>query len=317
MTSGLPVRRFLLSVTALAVGFASAGVLAPGPAAAAGLPDLRMTITTTPDKASYAVGDAVTTVFTVVNAGTVAAVGAHIDGGDEEGIDRAAGGVPRDPFDLAAGASHSFTWAGTINHNAFLGGAAHGVWTITNDAGEASPADNIARYRIAVPGAVGDISVKAFVDVKGNQDSSQPGQGGVTVDVTDSTGKKVASASTDSTGQVRFKALPAGTYVLTPVDWQLEGDKPASTDVRGDGTADVGLALLPKHGTASPSVSATATSPAGVPTQPSPSASTTGALAITGSSSGPTFLAGAAVLVLGAVALIAARRRRRRFVVPE
>jgi LPXTG-motif cell wall-anchored protein len=321
MTSRPLVRRFLFSATAAAVGLAASGVLLAGPAAAASLPDLRMTATTTPAKASYAVGDEITTVFTVVNAGTATAVDVHINGGDGEGITRA-GDPPKDSFDLAPGASHTINWAGTVNADAFACGSAHGAWEVTNDAGEANQADNIARFSIPVPGGKGDLTAKAFVDLKGDYDSTQPGQPGVTITIADTSGQVVATAVTDSAGKIKVAGLPTGDYVVTTVGWLLEGDDPTGPSsslagVRDKETTGLILALRPKTATTPPTTSPTspATGGATATATASPSSSTGGGtLPITGSSSGPTFLAGIAVLVLGAVALIAVRRRRRRFV---
>jgi len=54
----------------IAGGVASVGLVAPTPAAAASGPDLQVRIDVTPAKATYAVGDAITTTFVVTNAGT-------------------------------------------------------------------------------------------------------------------------------------------------------------------------------------------------------------------------------------------------------
>jgi LPXTG-motif cell wall-anchored protein len=318
MTSGRSVRRSLLSVSALTVGVAAAGALVAGPAVAAGVPDLKVTISTTPAKDSYAVGDAVTTVFTITNNGTATAVNARIDGGDEEGIDRKVS-APRDPFDLAPGATHTLTWDGTINQSGFRGGSAHGVWTVADDNGDANPADNQARYRLSVPGDHGVLLVKAFVDVKHDYDSTQPGRAGIKIDLADSTGKTVASSTTDSTSQVKFTGLVPGDYVLRAEGWEIEGENSANAEVRGEETAEVFLPLLPTGSgpASSPTAGASSSQPAAGGTGPataSSSAPATTGLAFTGSNTATVFLAGAVVLLIGGVAFLATRRRRRRFV---
>ncbi|GAA1576160.1 hypothetical protein GCM10009827_117520 [Dactylosporangium maewongense] len=305
MSSAHPLRRLLLSTAALvAGGIASVALVAPSPAMAASLPDLRVTIAVAPVKATYAVGDAITTTFTVVNAGTATAKNARIEGGNEEGVDRKTD-EPSDQFDLAPGESRSIAWAGTIDQAAAVDGSAHGGWSFTNDAGEANPADNMGTFRVDVPGSTGVLSGKVYVDVKGDHDSTQPGLAGVTLTVTDSKGKTAGTVKTGTDGAFTM-TLPAGVYVLSVAGWQVEGENSANAKVLGGQTADLALPLLPGGNQPEPSRTAT----------PAPSSSAPG-LPVTGSKTGPTLLVGAAVIAIGAVAFFVGRRRRRRFVLPD
>ncbi|XVU23059.1 carboxypeptidase regulatory-like domain-containing protein [Actinoplanes sp. CA-054009] len=322
-----------------AAGLAAAGLFAASPAMAADLPDLKVTVAVTPAQASYAVGDAVTTTFTITNAGGATATNVRDYGGDETGVDRA-DDLNAGPFDLAPGQSRSVEWKGTVSPAAYRLGHASGAFEFTNDAGEANRADNIGRYRFSVPGGLGILQIKAFVDVKNDWDSDQPGLSGADIVLSDDkTGAWVATLRTDAYGKVTFKDLPAQDYKVRVDAWKLRGEDPESTrvQVQAGQTASAVLALLPGGGwtsgppvtpsnswsvspssspsgttSASPSVSASAGAPASP--EPSPSPTDAAALPITGGSSGPLFAIGVAVLVAGGVAIAAVYRRRRRFV---
>ncbi|MFF5229564.1 LPXTG cell wall anchor domain-containing protein [Dactylosporangium sp. NPDC000521] len=305
MISAHPLRRLLLSTAALAAaGIASAGIVAPSPAMAASLPDLQVKIAVAPVKATYAVGDTITTTFIVVNVGAATAKNARIEGGNEEGIDRKTD-EPSDQFDLAPGASRSFAWAGTVGEAAAVQGFATGAWAFTNDAGEANPDDNTGRFRIEVPGSTGVLSGKVYVDVKGDFDSDQPGLAGVALTVADAKGKTAGTTKTGADGAFTM-TLPAGVYVLSVAGWKVEGENSANAQVLGGQTASIALPLVP--GGSQPGPTRTAT--------PAPSSPAPG-LPVTGSQTGRTLLVGAAVIVIGAAAFVVGRRRRRRFVLPD
>jgi LPXTG-motif cell wall-anchored protein len=334
MKRGLPVLRLLAAATAIAGGCVAAGLLA-GPASAAALPDLKVTVEVTPAKSAYAVGDAITTTFVITNVGDATAKNVKDAGGDESGVTRSAYlGDSFTPFDLAPGESHSVGWNGVVNEGGFKLGHASGAWEFGNDAGEADPADNIGRFRISVPGGLGTLTAKVFVDNKGTYDGDQPGLPGAGVFVTDPDGTPVATGKTNATGWVTFTGLAPQDYRVGVTGWTLRGDDPVSvlTQVMAKETATDYLALLPgsgpsPSGSASASASASATasasstaspSPAtpvsGGTTSPSPSATAGTTLPVTGSSSAPLFGIGALVLTAGATALVAVRQRRRRFV---
>ncbi|GAA3246410.1 carboxypeptidase regulatory-like domain-containing protein [Dactylosporangium siamense] len=306
MNSAHPFRRLLLSAAAVvAGGIASVGLVGPSPAVAAALPDLRVTIIVAPVKATYAVGDAITTTFTIVNVGAATAKNARIQGGSEKGVDRKTD-PPSDQFDLAPGSSRSIVWAGTVDQAAAKQGFANGGWSVTNDAGEANPDDNTGKFHIDVPGASGVLSGKVFVDVKGDFDNSQPGLAGVTVTVTDTAGKTAGTAKTGTDGTFTM-TLPAGVYLLSVAGWKIEGENSPNAQVLGDQTARLFLPLVPGGHQAEPTHTAA----------PAPSSSSVPGLPVTGSQTGLTLIAGATVIVVGAVAFFAGRRRRRRFVLPD
>jgi LPXTG-motif cell wall-anchored protein len=312
--SGHPLGRLVTSAAAILLGgLASAALIAPSPAAAAELPDLVLTITVTPAKATYAVGDAVTTTFVIKNVGGAKAVNARIDGGDEEGLDRKTD-PPSAHHDLEPGQSLGVNWAGTVDKSAAVAGQASGGWTATNDAGEANEADNSAQYHLKVPGATGVLHVKVFEDVKGDYDGSQPGVAGATVVIQDETrSKTVGTVKTDANGYFST-TLAAGSYWLTAPGWKLEGGKYAGhVQVKGGQQAEATLPLVAGSntggGTSSPSAPAGSSSPA-TPGGAGPTLPTTGAGA------GPAILIGAAAILFGAVAVFLVRRRRNRFILP-
>src|SRR5690348_2836690 len=117
------VRR-LLAAAAVAGGVVSVSLAAPTPAVAATLPDLKVTAAVTPAKATYAVGDVITTTFTVTNVGKAKATDIQMDGGDEEGLTRS--DSPKGGFDLAPGESHDVPWSATVNQDAGNRGSAGG-----------------------------------------------------------------------------------------------------------------------------------------------------------------------------------------------
>jgi LPXTG-motif cell wall-anchored protein len=307
--SGKSLKRLLAAATAIvACGIASVGLIPPAAAAAASLPDLQVSVVVTPAKATYAVGDVVTTTFVVKNAGTVAATNARLEGGDEDGITRTAN-QPDQPFDLAPGATKSLPWAGTIDQNALTLGYAFGGFSFTNDAGEANPADNLGRFQLPVPGGKGTVTGKVFVDTKGTFDSNQPGLAGAKVTIAGGDGKVAGTATTDGTGHFRIADVQAGTYALAVANWKIEGaDGPTTAiQVKAGEVSDTFIALVPgSHTTPSPTVTATGTTGTTVP-----------ALPVTGTRTGLMFGIGAGVLLIGAVAIVVGRRRRNRFVAPD
>ncbi|MEV4277736.1 Ig-like domain-containing protein [Actinoplanes xinjiangensis] len=238
-------RRLALSTATVVAG--AAVVLPLAPALAAALPDLRATVSVSPAKASYQVGDQVSFTFTVHNAGDAAAVAARLEGGDEDGVTRLTD-PPGEQFDLAPGAERTLTWDGTIDQAGAVAGAAYGAWTFTNDAGEAEPADNTARYQLAVPGLTGTLTVKTFADLMGNHDSRQRGTSGVGLTLTRGAGSTVATAVTDASGIARFTDVPAGgDYALTPAGWVQRGVG-GNVQVMGGQDRSVALALEPGSG---------------------------------------------------------------------
>jgi LPXTG-motif cell wall-anchored protein len=318
MHSGHYLGRLMTSAAAILIGgIASATLIAPSPAAAADLPDLQLSIAVTPARATYAVGDAITTSFTVKNVGGATAVNARITGGHEDGMDRKSD-PPSAHHDLKPGESMRIDWAGTINKYAAVGGHAGGPWTVGNDAGEANEADNTARWSIAVPGSTGVLRVKVFVDVKADYDQTQPGLAGATIIIRDE--EKTKTVGTVKTGADGYftTTLPAGTYWLTATGWKLRGDEYAGhVQVMGGQTSNASLPLLaggnnPVGSTPVPSTTAVA-----VGGTPGGTGGGGPVLAVTGASAGPTILVGAAVILVGAAALFMARRRRNRFVLPK
>jgi len=246
MNRGLPTRLMAAAVATLG-GVALVGLLT-APASAASLPDLKVTIEVTPAKAAYAVGDAVTTTFVITNAGDATATNVKDAGGDESGVTRTGYlGDAFTPFDLAPGETHRIDWTGVVNQGAQNVGHASGAWEFGNDTGEAYPSDNIGRFSLAVPGGIGMLKAKVFIDNKGTFDSSQPGLVNAPVFVTDPDGTPVTTGLTDATGWVTFTGLPAQDYRIGVTGWKLAGDYPVSvlTGVQGGATATDFLALLP------------------------------------------------------------------------
>lgn len=304
MKSGKSFKRLVSATAGVVVGgIASVGPAAPAPAAAASLPDLQVTVVVTPAKATYAVGDAVTTTFVVKNVGTATAKNARIFGGDEDGLTRATD-PPTDTFDLVPGETHSVAWAGTIDQAAFVQGFVSGLWFFNNDAGEAKQGDNFGRIHIPVPGGKGTMTGKVFVDVKGSHDTSQPGLAGAKLTVTDSEAHLAVTATTDSTGRYTITGLQAGDYVLTVANWKIEGDDLLHGQVKAGEVIDTSVALVPGSQT-SPTPTCT------------PSSSAAPALPVTGGRTGLMFAIGAGVVLLGGAAVVVGRRRRNRFVAPD
>lgn len=306
-------RRLASAAAILLGGITSAALIAPVPAAAAELPDLVLTITVQPAKATYAVGDAVTTTFVIKNVGGATAVNARIDGGDEEGLDRKVD-PPSARHDLEPGQGLSIDWAGTVNESAAVLGKAAGGWSATNDAGEANDADNSAQYALVVPGATGVLHVKVFEDVKGDYDGSQPGVAGATVVIQDETRTKtVGTVKTDTKGYFTT-TLDAGSYWLTAPGWKLEGEEYAGhVQVKGGERAEANLPLVAGSHTGGGTPSSSPAAPAGSPAAPGGDGPT---LPVTGAGTGPAILVGVAAVLFGAVAVFLVRRRRNRFILP-
>jgi uncharacterized protein (TIGR04145 family) len=329
MGRGLFARRVLAALTVVAGGFAAGGLVGAGSAQAAALPDLKVTIEVSPVKSAYAVGDAVTTTFVITNAGDATATHIQVEGGDEDGMKRPAP-LNLTPFNLAPGATKRVPWAGVIDATAINSGYAFVAWAFTNDAGEANAADNTGRARIPVPGGIGKLRLKAFIDNKGDYDDRQPGLADVTVVVTnDLTGVQTATGKTGADGYIQFDNVAPGEYRVGVTGWKLRGDDPAFTlvQVKANQVSEASLAVLPGSGpTTKPTTGSTTGSTTGpthtdepsTPATTSPNTSGPAApadLAKTGSSTGPLAGVGIAVLVAGAAVTVAARRRRtRRFV---
>ena len=332
------VQRLLLSVAVIfAGGAALVGVAAPASAAAVSEPQLQVSVVVSPSKATYAVGDAVTTTFVVTNSGTATATNVHIVGGDDEGLSRA-GDPPTDAFDVAPGESHSLPWAATISQGAAVLSYAFGVWSFADDQGQ-----NVqGKYRIEpVPGMTGPLDGKVFPDVKGNYDATQPGLAGVTVTATSQRSGEVASATTDQAGQFSMPNLAAGDYQIRVVGWTIEGatGNVTSTLVMGGRQNRLQIAIVPNSGpkpstpTATPRATPTATAtphptatgpdaPTGSATA-APTATRTDAgpaspsisnsavpLPTTGSPTGLMATIGMGVVLVGVVAVVVSRRRR-------
>ncbi|GID94665.1 LPXTG cell wall anchor domain-containing protein [Amorphoplanes digitatis] len=323
MNSGQHLRRYMTSATAILVGgIVSAALIGPSPAAAADLPDLQVTIAVTPAKATYAVGDAVTTTFTIKNVGGATAVNARIEGGDEDGLDRRTD-PPSAHQDLAPGQSFSIDWAGTIDQSASVAGRASGSWAATNDAGEANPGDNTGRFNIAVPGVTGVLHVKVYVDINGQSDDTQPGLVGATIVIQDDGRTKTVATVTTGAGGYFSATLPAGDYWLTAPGWKLKGSEYAGhVQVKGGRTSEATLPLVAGSNSgggtqttapADPIPAASSSSPAA----PGGTGGGESALPVTGVGAGPAILAGAAAILVGAAVVFVARRRRNRFVLPK
>jgi LPXTG-motif cell wall-anchored protein len=335
------VKRLLLSVAAIfAGGVASVSLTAPTFAAAVSGPVLQVSVVVTPAKATYAVGDAVTTTFVVTNTGTAIATNVHVTGGDEGGVDRATE-PPADKFDLAPGESRSLPWAATINKDAATLGYAYGGLSFGDDQGQEAE----GWYRIEpVPGMTGTLTGKIFVDLKGDFDSTQAGLAGVTVTATNNTsGVLVASTKTDNTGQFSMPNLAAGDYQVRVVGWAIK-DADAGTDatlaqVKGGQTSRVYVAIVPGSGpktttapatTAStstattPATSTATTTPTTTPTRTTAATPTatgagsvstsasgsSGGLPVTGSPTGLMTAIGAGLVLVGVAAVVVNRRRR-------
>ena len=209
--------------TAIAGGIVAAGLMAPGPAAAAALPDLKVTVDVTPAQASYHIGDAVVTTFTITNAGDATAVNVWPKGGGDEGLYRSKF-ILQDPFDLAPGETREIGWDGDVDPSARETGAAQGTWEFTNDAGEANPADNAASYRLPLATGTGTVTVHVFVDKRGTGNPRQPGLAGAEVVIQSRTGDPNPTGTTDACGSVTFADLPVDQdYSATVTGWTLRG----------------------------------------------------------------------------------------------
>jgi LPXTG-motif cell wall-anchored protein len=313
------VKRLLLSAAVIiAGGLVSVGLTAPTPAAAASGPELKVSVVVTPPKATYAVGDAITTTFVVTNTGAAIATNVRLLGGDEDGVDRATP-PPADKFDLAPGGSHSIPWAGTINQAAAIAGFASGGWSFTDDEGQAPPNDVIGGYSIPVPGMTGTLNGKIFIDVKGNFDPTQPGLAGVTVTATQQGGPVVASATTDQNGQFSMLNLAAGVYEVRVLGWKIKDADTSggtSAQVKGGQISEVEVGIVPGSGTSAPTPTAsrTATPPSSTATGTGP-ASASGSsravsLPVTGAPTGLMAAIGGGLVLVGVVAVLVSRRRR-------
>ena len=300
MKSGISLRRLLSTAAAVVVGgIAPVGLTPSAHAAPAPLPDVQLRIVVTPQKPTYAVGDAITTTFVVKNAGTVTATNvrpiAQAGGGcGDLGVTRTTG-EPDQPFDLAPGATKSLPWAGTIDERALEFGTATGDCSFTNDAGEANAKDNYAAFELRVPG--GTTTMRGKVVIEPPFTTDQPGVAGAKITVIDRDGKIVGRATSDSAGQYSIAKVPVGNVTVTVADWTV---MPQSDQYYLNSTV-VGVANI--YLVAGSHKTATA---GAVP-----------ALPVTGSRTGLMFAVGAGVLLVGAVAVLVGRRRRNRFVAPD
>ncbi|AEV81870.1 hypothetical protein ACWT_0856 [Actinoplanes sp. SE50] len=311
MRTGHVPGRFLAALTA-ATGGLGAGLLAVGPAQAAPLPDLKVTVAITPGKAAYSVGDTITAVYTIRNVSAVAATGIR-SGGTYDGLTWI-GDMPWSAaFDLAPGASRTFTWAAKVSDAGSRGGYAAGRFEFEAAAGDADPADDLGTFRLPVPGGKGTMRLKVFVDAKGDSSSEQPGLAGAEVVLSQPKpgGARVAGGRTDAKGWVSFTGLATQDYRVSVPGRKLAGDNPDSTsvEVMADQTATAFVGLLPgAAASGSPGASSDVAAPAGA------SPSGTPALAVTGSNSGTVAVVGGIVVLAGAGLFLMARHRRRRFV---
>jgi LPXTG-motif cell wall-anchored protein len=323
-----------------AAGAASISLAAPASAAESG-PNLQVSVVVTPVKASYAVGDVITTTFVVKNTGTATATNVRVYGGDDEFLDRAAES-PTDPFDLPAGESRSIAWAGTLNQFAAILGYAYGSVGFTDDQGQ----EAIGHFRIEpVPGMTGTLTGEVFTDLKGNYDSAQPKLAGVTVTATNNySGELAATATTNNAGQFSMPNLAAGDYQVRVVGRTIEGEARDFTlaQVKGGQVSRLSVAVVPVSGTSTPTptstVTATTTSTATATTASTATATTsaptatatstpaaavtgagstsavassgTGGLPVTGGSTGLMAAIGVGVVLVGVGALVISRRRR-------
>jgi LPXTG-motif cell wall-anchored protein len=264
-------------------GAAPAALATPGP---------HLTATNaTWDKAAYAVGDTATLTITVTNDGDAPAHNVKVDGGDSAGLVNGADPIP---FDLAQGASKTVTLTSTVEQAGFnLGFINRGV-SFDSDETEITH-ESSAAANARVPGGTG-VSAGRFYDSSGDNPTSAPGVGGVTMLLTNVLDHSVtASGVSDATGAFHVENVPAGDYTPTitlPAGWKLT-DNPGVFPVRVNNQFPFFVAL--------DKVPVTTTT---APVNNGPQ------LPVTGAPVRWMATVGLAVLVVGAVLLGLARRRR-------
>jgi LPXTG-motif cell wall-anchored protein len=280
----------------------------PVTAALAADPKPDIAVTSTADKASYTEGETFTITVTVKNKSSVDAKRVHYSGGDSEGVVGVVYGELSTGFDLAAGATRTFTLTGKTDHRAWRYGHGSVGFELTADNGEANDADNISIVRLNVPGAFAGLSgyVQERESATAPPTPQAPGVPGVKVVATSVDRKtKYGETVTDATGLFRFARLPAGEVLLTftaPAGWKIMAGE--------NGTEDHTLAQIIAEEPDEPRIYVSAKK---VPvTSPSASASAPpgGPLPITGDNTKMLVGVGGVAVAVGVALALVARRRR-------
>jgi hypothetical protein len=87
---------------------------------------------------------------------------------------------------------------------------------------------------------------RVWFDYDGNkiQDTGEPGLNGVTIELRDSSGTLIATATTSGNGNYTFANLPAGSYTVTVVAATLPGGALPTYDIDGTATANTAVVSL-------------------------------------------------------------------------
>lgn len=198
-------------------------------AVAAG-PDLK--ITAAFDKASYDILDTVQVKVTIANIGTEPASRAIVvpSGFNSDGLTYSTeqwGGLlsSKGGVDIAAGAEHVVTLAGTVK-NVSKGEAL--LKAVVEAPADVDTSNNVLDTKVAVTHRTGSASGTFYGDrnLNGKQDADEA-LAGVGVRVEGGTPHKWATGTTDAAGKVSFADLPVGDYTvsITYLDgWVYETD---------------------------------------------------------------------------------------------
>lgn len=284
----------------------------PATAALAADPKPDIAVTGAADKATYAEGETFSITVTVKNKGTVEAKHVQITGGDSEGVEDVVNGELSTGFDLAAGATKTFKITGKTNHSAWKYGHGFIAFELSADNGEAKNDDNTVSVALMVPGGFGDLIGYVFQGESSDAPwtPQTPGVQGVKVAATSADGKtKYGETVTDAKGRFGFTHLPAGEVLLkftTPAGWQIMTGEGGNDDqtlaqivAEQEDPANVSVpAKKVAVTTPSASASASASAPAGP------------GLPVTGDNTMLFVGAGVGAVVIGAVLVLVARRRR-------
>ncbi len=300
MSTDTPRRHYArVSIIAVATTLGAAlgaGALAPtaGHAAAPAGPDIAATAAF--DKATYTtVGQNVTATFTLRNIGTADATNVHVTGGDNGGIDIS--NFPTVNFDIAAGATKTFTVTGAVNAQ----GKSNGLVFVSNqfepDETDVNPDNNIGTARAEVVGATGSLTGLVFHEADNDPSTvDDKGIAGVVIELyrTDKPKTLVAKVTTDAKGVFTATELPVGAYSFTvnpPAGWKLGGyHETSGAQVTENEGERILISVVPAP-IASP--------PANAPQLPK-----------TGSPAALIAGIGAGAVIAGAIAIGLARRRR-------
>jgi LPXTG-motif cell wall-anchored protein len=267
------------------------------------------------DRASYAVGDTVTITIEVRDTGSADATNLVLVLGDDLGSAyQVAGGSGWDCVGAAELHCNRPTLAQGATSTLHITGVAKrlgtftSALTVTTATGPATGTTSIGFTVTNRPGT-GSLSGHVFTDVNGNG-TWDPGVDKVAflhLMLLTSTSTTVAEQDSEA-GTYQFVNVPPGAYVLegqeTPLPGFTETDPRIDVRVVADTDTVVDIGLPPRvprspGPSASPSVSVSA----------SPSAKG-GTLPVTGTPIGPMAAAGGVLVVLGALLLVLARRRR-------